>query len=203
MAVTTRIPVNSPIIHMTGPIAGQLNQYGIENWPQTPQGFVPPSATNQSIGFFGATSGSGSTLSTSAVMLGLAMTFTPVMALGANILLLASGFLNVTVQPPGGASSYGAHFRLMVGTGTPPNNGDAQTGTQVGGDVAAELLVDGVSLLTTVSLSWPFTIQGVFPNGPATLVPYWVDIAASMDDINQLGAWNNVNVTVQEVGVPS
>lgn len=194
MATGQRIPTGSPIVYLSGPLAGQANEYLIKNWPRD------TSSTN-TIGTFQQTSSTQSTLSTTPVMLGMGWTFTPILAVGATIWAVASGSLEVVVSPPGGSSVYGATFQLYLGTGTPPVNGAAVTGTNIGLPVTAQLKVDNVSLLTTVDLAWPFTCQGFYIT-PA-IDTYWVDIAANVGDVGQTGSWNNVLLTVQEVGVPA
>ena len=120
---------------------------------------------------------------TTAVMMGLNKVLTPVSS--GKVLVIVSG--EVTNNTSGDGCKYGIRY----GTGTPPVNGAAVTGTQIGTTVTAQA--------TGSVLNAPFSHHGV----AVGLVPgtaYWFDISLqAVGGGGGTAAAKGVNITLVEL----
>lgn len=199
MATFNRVPVFEPIVDAKG----VATPYLIKNWPKDTSAVIPPSATNQSIGVFTSLVGGDvecDTTSFEMMGLGGAWQFTPVLTTPSTVLLTASGSLRI-LYTFGPAGAVGVNFKLMLGTGTPPANGDAETGTQVG-QTWVESFAAGFAAASgvTIDASWPFSVNGLTTVNNGDL--YWVDISAQVLLATQRADFDVTQLAVQEVGIP-
>ncbi len=111
------------------------------------------------------------------VMMGLAATLTPVTTGRVHITICG------TIFNPTGIGD-GADVRLRTGTGTPPANADAVTGTTAGGLVKY--------IAPTVACKVPFTVCAIV-TGLTLATQIWIDVS--------LGQTTAGNATITDISV--
>lgn len=128
--------------------------------PTGPQGFQGPTGSISAVTSFATASDPTTTTSLVGVMMGLARTINPIRS--GKILILISGDVD------NDTNSRGSLLQIRYGTGTPPVNGSALTGTPVGGLVRFFQNND-------IIIS-PFQLSGIVSNLTID-VNVWVDIS--------------------------
>lgn len=105
------------------------------------------------------------TSSTVGVMMGLSASITPV--LSGKIMIIISGDMDNS------SGDDGAQVQMRTGTGTPPINGAALTGTTQGGLVKMEAVVSGGAIVVT---RVPFSLNAIV-TGLTLNTAVWIDIS--------------------------
>ena len=126
------------------------------------------------------------TTSTAGVMAGLAKSITPTST--GRILIFISG------QATNGTGDSGFKFDIRYGSGAAPSNGNALTGTQVGGTVTGSGVVSGST--TGVPIA-SFSHQGIV-SGLTLSTAYWIDIGEYAVTAGT-ATFSNINVTIIEL----
>lgn len=101
------------------------------------------------------------TTSTTGVMMGLAIAFTPIKT--------GCMYVSISASAQNSVSTDGASGIIYFGTGTAPTNGSAITGTQLGN-------FNQITRFSANSTLIPISFQGVV-SGLTIGTVYWVDIA--------------------------
>lgn len=126
------------------------------------------------------------TTSTTGVMAGLAKTITPLST--GRLLIMIDG------QATNSTGDSGFKFDLRYGTGNPPANGTALTGTQVGGTVTGSSVASGTTTAVMIS---NFSRSGVV-TGLTKGTTYWIDIG-QYAVTSGTATFSNINVTIIEL----
>ena len=164
--VATNSFVNASIAAAPGFYQGASYQY----WADAP---TPPSSTS------------------SFTMQGLGALITP--SKSGCVLIIISG--DVIAASGGGTAGYGIQYKMMFGTGTPPTNGAALTGTLVA--TGGPQQYKNPSTVTSADLCQPFSIQSV-RIGLTLGTTYWIDIAAlSLGAASKIG-FDNIIMSIIE-----
>jgi hypothetical protein len=120
------------------------------------------------------------------VMMGLSASITPVVS--GKILIIISGDMD------NDTGDDGAQVQMRTGTGTPPINGAALTGTTQGGLVKMSVVVSGGATAVT---RVPFSLNAI-QTGLTLNTPYWIDLSLAA-----IGAGNarvrDVSISVVEL----
>ena len=124
------------------------------------QGFQGPTGSISAVTSFATASDPTTTSSLTGVMMGLARTITPIRS--GKILILISGDVD------NATNDRGSLLQIRYGTGTPPANGSALTGTPVGGLV--RFFQNNAAIIA------PFQLSGIVSDLTID-VSVWVDIS--------------------------
>jgi hypothetical protein len=123
-------------------------------------------------------------------MQGLAATITPTVS--GTILITISG----TITAPAGTTvDNGIQYQISYGTGTPPTNAAALTGTQVGG---IQSYTSAVAPTAAADVHVPFSHSAVV-TGLTVGTAYWLDEAAESITTASDMALSNVSVSAVEI----
>lgn len=125
-----------------------------------PQGFQGPTGSISTLTSFATSSDPSTTTSTTGVMMGFSQTITPVQS--GKLLVLVCGDVD------NNTNARGSLIQIRYGTGTPPTNGSALTGTPLGGLVCF--------FQNNSAIIAPFNLSGII-SGLSIGVTVWIDIS--------------------------
>jgi hypothetical protein len=126
------------------------------------------------------------TSSTVGVMMGLSASITPVLT--GKIMIIISGDMD------NDTGDNGAQVQIRTGTGTPPINGAALTGTTQGGLVTMSAVVSGGA---TVVTRVPFSLNAIV-SGLTLNTAVWVDISLAAIGAGNAGV-NGISISIVEL----